>query len=290
MKSPSSFLFSKYSGCGNDFVMVDNRENTFPSQKKEFIAQVCHRAQGIGADGLILLEHSSKASFKMRYFNADGSEAEMCGNGIRCFGKFLLELGFPKQNTNIELGNRCISLSYKENLICVDMCTPNDFRWDLTIPTKSHVFQGHYLDTGVPHVVVFVPDLDSIDVFQIGKEIRHHSLFAPKGTNVNFVSFQNPRLLEIRTFERGVEAETLACGSGATAAALAVAHTQGLEGPFQVKTRSQEIIEINFAKKKDAIHNLQMTGPARQVFKGIYLAEEVLMENPVENCLAYSVK
>lgn len=290
MRSLTSFLFSKYTGCGNDFIMVDNREGTFPIQNKDLITNVCNRNQGIGADGLILLEHSSKANFKMRYFNADGTEAALCGNGLRCLGKFLLELGFPKQDALIELINHTLTLSYREDQICIDMCSPTDFLWDLSIPTKSHVYEGHYLNTGVPHVVLFVPDVATIDVVGIGREIRHHSLFSPKGTNVNFVACKSSKHLEIRTFERGVEAETLACGSGATAAAIVAAYKHGLKAPLQVKTKSQETIEINFTRKEHKISQLQMIGPAKQIFKGIYLAEEVLMENPVESCLTFTVK
>ena len=202
--------FSKYQACGNDFILIDNRENFFPVKSKPFIKNLCQRNYGIGADGLILLENSISADFKMRYFNCDGVEVEMCGNGIRCLGKFLKELAIPGIDFNIEVFDRDFSLSLAEEKVKVLMGKPLEIKWDLNIDLDNKNLTLDFINTSVPHVVIFKDNVNNIDVSGLGSKIRHLDQFAPQGTNVNFVACKENNNLEIRTFERGVEKETLA--------------------------------------------------------------------------------
>lgn len=256
--------FSKYSGCGNDFILIDNRTGFF-SYDRALIQQLCHRRTGVGADGVILLELSSKADFKMRIFNADGSEAEMCGNGIRCLVKFIEERGMRKASYRIETMKTILHTSFKNDSVMVEMGAPTDCRWDVSIATREKLYAIQHLNTGVPHAVLFVEEIEKVDVLGLGKEIRHHSSFTPQGTNVTFAKIENPQTLSVRTFERGVEDETLACGTGATAAALAAGHKFGLKTPLSVRTRSEEVLQIDFPSSD----RVTMTGPANLVFRGV---------------------
>ncbi|NGX57458.1 MAG: Diaminopimelate epimerase [Chlamydiae bacterium] len=251
--------FSKYSGCGNDFILVDNRHSHFPSEIP-FIQKICARCTGVGADGVILLEESTVAEVKMTIFNADGSEAEMCGNGVRCFLKFLIQLGFPKKTTHIETKERVIEGGFIDDELSVNMGTPTDIQWNLDIEGQCI----HFLNTGVPHAVHFVDDLKSIDVETTGRHIRRHNQFAPKGTNVTFVQVLGPKELLFCTYERGVEAETLACGTGAAAAAYAYGILEEIAPPVTVRTKQNDIIKIYFDPKE----HILMTGPADLIYKG----------------------
>lgn len=260
--------FSKYSGCGNDFILIDHR-SPFLNVSKELVLRLCQRQTGIGADGLILLEKSSSQDFKMRIFNADGSEAEMCGNGIRCLGAFLLELGYPKQAYTIETMERKLSLEFTEKGIKVAMGDPKDIRSHVPLEIEGQNLLCYTLDTGVPHAVVFVDDVEKVHVVALGQKIRYHTSFLPKGTNANFVEKDSPRQISIRTYERGVEDETLACGTGATASALAAALQWNLKAPITVKTRSQDSLEIDFVKNQDqTFTQVSQTGPAHKTFSG----------------------
>ena len=264
--------FSKYAGCGNDFIMIDNRSSFFPIQNQEFINKLCQRCTGIGADGLILLESSVSADFKMRIFNADGKETEMCGNGIRCLFKFIQELGFKENKYTIETMHRCLVLIGKEDNVCVEMGNPVDMRWNLSLSNRAIDVPIHFLNTGVPHAVFFTNSLESLDMFQIGKELRHHEAFAPLGANVNAASFDAQGNMMIRTYERGVENETLACGTGATAAAIAAARIKGIKSPVKVYPRSKEVLEVGFRMTGDAVTDVTLTGPATLIFKGMFQA------------------
>lgn len=257
--------FSKYEGCGNDFILVDHRTPFFPPSNHSLIVKICHRKHGIGADGLIFLERSQKADFKMRIFNADGSEAEMCGNGIRCLFKFIQELGVPGNAFHIETVGSILHVSQDGVDVEVDMPIPYDFRWNISLDP----YVLHYLNTGVPHAICFTDNLETTDVFANGRKIRHLPFFAPKGTNANFVSLISKNEIAIRTYERGVEDETLACGTGCTAAAIAAVKIKGAEAPVFVKTRSGETLKINFNPE---LTQVTMTGPATFIYSGSYKA------------------
>lgn len=264
--------FSKYVGSGNDFILIDNRNLSFPSDNKLWISKLCHRQFGIGADGLILLENSKTADFKMRIFNSDGSEAEMCGNGIRCFYQFLQEVTEISDSQTVETKAGHIylekSLDGDHSDVKVSMLPPSDIKWNLKVKIDSEEITLHSLNTGVPHVVIFSESINNLDLKKLGSTIRHHPLFQPKGTNVNFVEILTNNEISIRTYERGVEDETLACGTGATAAAIAACYQKDLDLPLKVKTRSGENLTIDCTIEKPIIKNVTMTGPALFVFRG----------------------
>lgn len=261
-------LFSKYSGCGNDFILIDDREEFFPINSPGLIVKLCHRQKGIGADGVILLQQSSTADFRMRILNADGSEAEMCGNGIRCLMKFIQEMDLSPSTCTIESKHRTHRIALDKDLVFVEMGPPQDLKWDLEVPFSRGGAQAHFLNTGVPHAVEFVEDLQRMDLHERGSIVRHHPLFAPKGTNYNAAKLSADGSLSVRTFERGVEAETLACGTGATATALAAAWVYGLDSPIKVFTRSGEALTIGFNAKGGSFEEVWMGGPADKIYSG----------------------
>lgn len=263
--------FSKYSGCGNDFILIDHREPFFPINNSVLMQKLCHRQKGIGADGVIFLEKSFTADFRMRIFNLDGSEAEMCGNGLRCLAQFIYDLGLPKKPYTIQTMERQLTIEALQNGIRTSMGTPKGLQLDILLPIGADVFEAHYVDTGVPHTVVLMDKLDLIDVSDLGKNIRFHPHFAPKGSNANFVKKVTEQTLSIRTYERGVEAETLACGTGACAAAIVAAYKWGIKSPVAIETRSGDILTIEFTKTADGVSNITQTGSAVKNFHGEFV-------------------
>jgi diaminopimelate epimerase len=262
----TTFSFSKYSGCGNDFVLIDNRSEKFPIQQS-VIRKLCARHTGIGADGVMLVENSVKADFRVRIFNPDGSEAEMCGNGMRCYGKFLQELKIPKKKFMIEATEREISIDMQGKNIEIGMGQPRNILWDLKINVDGKPVSLDYIDTGVPHAIQFVDDVNAVDLLSIGPKVRYHSEFQPKGTNFNVASVKGAKVW-IRTYERGVEDETLACGTGATAVALAASRKHGIPSPIVVHTRSGETLEIGFKWVDSVPTDVTSKGPATLIYRG----------------------
>lgn len=249
--------FSKYVGAGNDFLLVDDRRGGFPCLP-HLIAKLCHRQQGVGADGVILLTEASGADFGFRIFNADGSEAEMCGNGVRCLARFLEELGLSASTFTLETKERLLFVKIGKE-IAVEMGEARDLMLELE-PNL------HFVNTGVPHAVTFVPDVNEVDVAEDGRKLRFHPRFQPKGTNASFASLKPDGSVAVRTYERGVEAETLACGTAATAVALIAAQLYDLPSPVRVHTRSEAILSVSFEK---GFSRLTLTGPAHLVFRGV---------------------
>jgi diaminopimelate epimerase len=244
--------FCKYHGAGNDFILVDNRELCFPVADAKLIHYLCHRHMGIGADGLILLQKGDLADGKMRIFNADGSEAAMCGNGIRCLFHFGQSLGFFQERAEIETQAGILSCSSQGSHVSVLLPSPS-FTPDLEV-----------VDTGVPHAVIFVEDLAAVDVEKRGREVRFHPRFSPSGVNATFAQIlPEQKSVKIRTYERGVEKETLACGTGALAAAFVAIQKFSLTPPLNVLPPSNEILEIDFSKK-----GMELKGPASLIFTG----------------------
>jgi diaminopimelate epimerase len=262
--------FFKYVGCGNDFMIIDNRQRQFPFQDFSWIRKLCHRQFGIGADGLILLENSSCADFRMRIFNADGFEAEMCGNGLRCLAKFIQELKFPASSYRIETMHRLVDISYEGTDISVKMDGPTELKWNIELLIPPHLYSIHYLNTGVPHVVLFADDIEKLNLKEIGPFIRHHLMFIPQGTNVNLAQRFSDQEVFVRTFERGVEGETLGCGTGAIAVALASAYCYQLNSPLYIRTASQEKLRIDFTRKNDTFSDITMTGSAYCTYRGSF--------------------
>lgn len=260
--------FSKYVGCGNDFILFDNRSGVFPSHDGDLIRQLCHRQYGIGADGIILLEESEKADFAMRIFNADGGEAEMCGNGIRCLMKFIQELGISLSSCLVETMCRTHRLTISKDLVSVDMGAPTEVAWNIPIEMEANAWTIQFLNTGVPHAILFMKEIESFDLASWGPKFRYHSQFHPQGTNFSVATFPVNGKMSIRTYERGVEGETLACGTGATAAALAGAYLYDQKSPITVQTRLQEKLVIEFQRQGDLFSNVTMSGPSTCTYRG----------------------
>lgn len=259
--------FAKYVACGNDFILFDNREENFPASPT-LIRQLCHRHYGIGADGVLLLENSRQADYRMRIFNSDGSEAEMCGNGLRCFAKWLISLGFPLPPYRIELVKDVLIVSQIQEAICIEMGHLQHVEWNISLSFGDQLLLVHHLYVGVPHAILFVKDITSIDCVGLGMFIRHHPRWQPRGTNVTFVQQLTPQKIKIRTYERGVEGETLACGTGATAAALATAYHYSSNSPITVQTQSSEELTVDFSFHHQEFSQITLTGLAQQIFIG----------------------
>ncbi len=261
--------FFKASGSGNDFIIIDNRNKVVDEKNlSDFIAKVCRRKMSVGADGFILIENSDTVDFKWRFYNSDGSRVEMCGNGARCAARFAYINGIAGTRMSFETDAGIISAQITDHRVKIGMTDPLDMRMDYTIRLKGGPLTVSSINTGVPHVVIAVKDIDPVDVFGLGREIRFHPTYAPAGTNVNFVSLRNDGILINRTYERGVEDETLACGTGSVAAALITAYKFNNPSPVNVLTRSGEYLTVHFMKENDQFSGIHLEGNARMIYKG----------------------
>lgn len=260
--------FTKMNGAGNDFVMLDNRAGDLRLAPEQ-IVRICDRHRGVGADGVLLLERARNgADFRMRYYNADGGEAEMCGNGARCFARYANRIAGPIEKLSFETPAGVIGAKIQGDLVCLEMSEPKDLRLGIKIPVHEQSIEGHFVNSGVPHVVIVTDDLEKIDVCGIGSAIRYHKLFSPQGTNVNFLKRRGGRQISIRTYERGVENETLACGTGVVASALIFAASESVASPIQVLVRGGDELEVGFEQGDGQLKNVTLTGPADFVFDG----------------------
>jgi diaminopimelate epimerase len=260
--------FTKMNGAGNDFVMFDNRAGKLKLAREE-IARICDRHRGVGADGVLMLELATNgADFRMRYYNADGGEAEMCGNGARCFARFAERAAGAKEEISFETQAGVIRAKVDGDLVCLQMSEPTDLRPQIEVDADDEMTRGSFINTGVPHVVVPVKKIDDIEVVKRGRAIRRHHMFSPAGTNVNFVEKRGRRRIAIRTYERGVENETLACGTGVVATALIFAMTENVDGPIGVLVRGGRELTVGFKRTGEKFSNVTLTGPADFVFEG----------------------
>jgi diaminopimelate epimerase len=269
-----SFDFVKMSGAGNDFIVLDNRSLNV-ALTRERIAGLCHRHFGIGADGVLAAEPADQdgADFRMRYYNADGGEAEMCGNGARCFARFVQpwERADAGRVRFITLAG-LITGEYVGHDIRVNLTSPTDLQLNRKADFGWGETAYHFINTGVPHVVIEVPDVELAEVLALGRAIRYSPLFE-RGTNVNFVQVAGPGELLVRTYERGVEGETLACGTGVTAAALIIHRVRGLPLPLRVKVRGGDVLTVNAAVEGspasgESFRDVSLSGPATEVYRG----------------------
>ncbi|ARK09242.1 diaminopimelate epimerase [Fibrella sp. ES10-3-2-2] len=257
-------LFSKYQGTGNDFILIDDRNNTFPTHNQSLVAQLCHRRFGIGADGLILLQSHNDYDFRMVYFNADGAEGSMCGNGGRCIVMFAHDLGVFKTHTRFLAvdGEHLAEVNGEE--VRLKMSDVAD--WS-ALPVNAQTGYS-FLNTGSPHVVKFLDELTSHDVIGEGRQLRHDSAFSPGGTNVNFTELVNGNGLFVRTYERGVEDETYSCGTGVTAAALVAHRQRNLASPISIRTLGGNLKVAFTAQEDGSFTDIYLIGPAQRVFGG----------------------
>lgn len=251
--------FSKYHGAGNDFIIIDNRDGTF-NKENGLIKKLCDRHFGIGADGLMLLETSDRADFYMRYYNSDGNESTMCGNGGRCIAHFAHKFGIIGSQTHfLGIDGEHVASMENDEIVTLKMQDVKGFEVGLDY---------YFINTGSPHYILFVKDISEINVNKEGRRIRNSFNLNEGGTNVNFVSISSNTLL-IRTYERGVELETLACGTGSVASAIAVDHySKNNKSEYFIATQGGQLV-VKFNKIGDfEYNNIWLTGPAKHVFDG----------------------
>ena len=260
--------FTKMNGAGNDFVVLDNRDGKLALDKAQ-IARLCDRHRGIGADGLLAVEPAENgADFRMRYYNSDGGEAEMCGNGARCFARFAQRVSRKKGDISFETQSGVIRAKFLGELVQVQMSEPHSLHLSETVEAAGEKLTVHSVNTGVPHAVVFVNDLENVEIRKLGAALRYHPHFAPKGTNANFVEQLDPQTIAIRTYERGVEDETLACGTGMVACGLIYHELTGAASPVQVRVHGGDTLEIGFQDEGARYREVTLTGPADFAFEG----------------------
>jgi diaminopimelate epimerase len=253
-----TIAFNKYQGAGNDFIIIDNREGFFNPENSGLINRLCDRRFGIGADGLILINKIPRYDFEMVYFNSDGFESTMCGNGGRCAASFAVKSGIAGNKLVFRAVDGVHEALSQEGLIRLKMNDVNETRY---------ISNNYFINTGSPHYVVFTKELKSFDVYGEGKKIRWSKDLPPGGTNVNFVEIENNGIF-VRTFERGVEDETLSCGTGVTASAIASVLSGHFDsGPVNVRTRGGNLM-VEFNTKGEKISDIWLTGPATFVFEG----------------------
>ena len=257
--------FSKYHGAGNDFILIDDRDAVFPvlspELEQELVQKLCHRRFGIGADGLILVRNSGEVDFEMRYFNADGAPGSLCGNGGRCVSRFVTDRGIIKASELHFLASDGLhrSVVLEDGQVDLEMHSP------ASIEQRGSDF---VVDTGSPHYIRWAEDLDTMDVLGKGRAIRHSEEYDAEGINVNFIEVAG-QSIRIRTFERGVEAETLACGTGAVAAAVAASLEQGLSGAQRWPVQAMGgLLQVSFRQQGSAFEDVHLIGPAEYVFEG----------------------
>lgn len=265
----SAIKFTKVVASGNDFVIIQNYNRDLSKLAKT----LCDRKYGIGADGLLVLGKSSRADFKMRIFNPDGSEAEMCGNGLRCAALFSVKYSaFSVQKKKIESKAGILEAEVKGARVKVKMTQPKNIKLNIPLKINNRKIKVNFIDTGVPHTVIFVEGLDKIDAANLGRQVRFHQKFMPRGTNVDFVEVIDKNNIKIRTYERGVEDETLACGTGSVAAALITAYSLPLTACNQINvhTKSGEVLKVYFDKIGKNKFDVWLKGRAKKIYKGVY--------------------
>ncbi|MFH1848254.1 MAG: diaminopimelate epimerase [Candidatus Omnitrophota bacterium] len=267
--------FTKMVASGNDFVLVDARKGGLrPATEdlSELAKKACDRKYGVGADGLLIIEKSKKAHFKMRIFNPDGSEPTMCGNGARCAALYCDKTAHrTPQTANLRFETKAGILQAKisRDSVKLKMTDPRDLWKNIDLNLGSNFIKVHYINTGVPHAVFFVGNVDTINVRDIGKRIRFHKQFQPQGANVNFAQLAGKGNIKVRTYERGVEDETLACGTGSVAAALVARSINIIEkSPVMISTKGGEVLRVYFDYKKNKFTDVWLEGSARVVCEG----------------------
>lgn len=275
--------FTKLNGAGNDFILFDNKKNPNMELSNSFIRQMCDRRKGIGADGVLEIADCDGYAFDMKYFNADGTTGVLCGNGARC----ALKYGYVSRRIGKDLAKfRVNGIDYTgkildEKNIKFFFNPPVNPKYNFKIKAAGQLITASFIDTGAPHLVIKIEDIfknparadsfykniEDVPVYELGKELRNSPDFAPEGTNVNFIQV-NENEIKIRTFERGVENETLACGTGSAAAALILFVNENIKPPFKLLTKSGEQLVVDFNVVNQSVKDLSLTGPAEITFNG----------------------
>ncbi len=276
MSDSEDLSFWKMHGSGNDFIVIDNRAGTFPAAHRgELVARLCRRGAGVGADGLILIEEDSYSDFLWHFYNSDGSEAEMCGNGARCVARFAFMKRIAGADMTFMTPAGPVHARVERDRVRLEMTRPSVVRPLQEIECGGRREKVACINTGVPHAIVMVEEegFEELDIETRGREIRYHAAFSPAGTNADFVKILDKHRLAVRTYERGVEAETLGCGTGAVAACLVAAESGLVESPVAVETRSGELLEVSFCRNGRGWREVFLEGGAVIVYKGVLEAE-----------------
>jgi len=261
--------FYKMSGSGNDFIIIDNREAVVPeAQLMRLVIGACRRKMSVGADGMILIEPSDSLDFKWRFFNADGSLPDMCGNGARCAARFAFIHEIADRQMTFETLAGAIEATVGDDGVKIRMTEPKDLTTGTILDIAGTPTVVDSINTGVPHVVMVVDDIEAVEVVKTGRLIRNHPTFFPDGSNANFVAVGKDGTILIRTYERGVEDETLACGTGNVAAALILAHERGLTSPVTLTTRSGGQLTVHFKTQGGRFQDVFLEGDARVIYRG----------------------
>jgi diaminopimelate epimerase len=261
--------FDKMSGSGNDFIIIDNRRGLVPEDLlPKLIVKGCRRRLSVGADGLILIEKSQTKDFKWRFFNADGSVAEMCGNGARCAARFAWQHGIAGEKMTFETVAGIVEAEIIDDRVKLQMTKPGPLMPPRQLVLSSGVVTAWSVNTGVPHAVVEVQDLQAVDVYGMGREIRHHEAFSPAGTNANFIQVLKDGVVGIRTYERGVEDETLACGTGAVAAAIVMAIAKDFPQPVRMRPQGGGLLTVHLEGDGKSVQSAFLEGDARLIYSG----------------------
>jgi diaminopimelate epimerase len=259
--------FTKMSGTGNDFIVINNMQGEFALDWSAFAARYCPRRTAVGADGVLILEACDEADFNYRILNADGSEAEMCGNGARCAALFAFHDKIAGDHMRFKTLAGIIEARVNTDDVSIRMTDPFDLQKDIRLVIGNDLHLVHFINTGVPHTIVFADSLSTIPVEELGRAVRMHEYFSPAGTNVDFVEISHAGHVNVRTYERGVEAETLACGTGAVAAAIISAYVKNVPPPVYVTMPGGEL-KIDFTLERESVADVWLSGPVVTVYTG----------------------
>jgi diaminopimelate epimerase len=260
--------FWKMHGAANDFILVDDRSLKFPVSDRNWIKTIAARRTGVGSEGVLLIQPSSKADFRMRFFNPDGGEADLCGNGGRCIARLAYEINAAPATMSIETPVGIVRAEVLDEQVLLRMPDPKDWRVNRILMLDNQSLNYSFVNTGVPHAVIHVENLETIDVQKMGSQIRYHTDFGPSGTNANFIQVTGLDSLRVRTYERGVEGETLACGTGMTACGLIASKLGLTHPPVIITSTSGDRLEVNFELTPDSARHVTLLGPAVHVFHG----------------------
>jgi len=274
MNESRSIRFWKMSGSGNDFILIDNRDLSLDvGDLPAFARRLCARKISVGADGLFLIEPSASVDFKWQFFNSDGSVGEMCGNGARCVARWAYQTGVTGAKLSFETLAGIIDAEVADDVVKVRLTDPSLLRQNVNLVMEGGGCGLDSIDTGVPHAVCFVDSVEAAEVVVTGRQIRRHEYFQPKGTNANFASVQNLHQMRVRTYERGVEDETLACGTGVVASVLAAAGRNLVETPVDVTVQSGEILRVYFSRRDGRFEEIYLEGKVKIVYQGMLFEE-----------------